>query len=131
MDDAELQRLWELCDRATPGPWCVSAHDDRDYPTMDVWYEGRNVAEDVVPDDAGFIAAARTALPALVDELARARAVLEHLSPELLRRARARVGLDCTSCTYCDDLGRCSAGARCIPADDAAALEAAAQEMER
>lgn len=53
IDDAEIKRLRELCEKATPGPW-----ED----------EGGKYG----PDEL-FIAASRTAIPALLDELVAAR----------------------------------------------------------
>jgi len=60
MTPAELQRLRALCERATPGPW---------FPRP------KEVAIPIVPNDVAFIAAAREAVPQLLDEVEHLRAV--------------------------------------------------------
>lgn len=82
MTNEERAELARLAEAATPGPWESRPHDDDDYPTYDVYAEAmwsqieRFVADDLAPADAAFIAAARTAVPALLDENAALRAVL-------------------------------------------------------
>jgi len=84
MTDDALIRLRALCDAATPGPWDESGlrsllrygrkHDGP-------WDE----CDGVIPDDtdAAFIAASRTALPALI-ELCEAYAMKDMLSEQSL-----------------------------------------------
>lgn len=62
-----LDKLRALCDAATPGPWEVDGsgiyskviHKDYGRPWL--------VSGQVYPNDGDFIAAARTALPALIE----------------------------------------------------------------
>lgn len=94
MTDEELGRLEALAAAATPGPWRVDHHVSPDleglYVGTDVPGENETIAyyqsvadsfaEDLSPDavrrlhaDLAFIAAARTAVPALVAEVRRLR----------------------------------------------------------
>ena len=57
---ADLGNLRALCEKATPGPWLVSEVPGRE----------------CLDEDSAFIAAARTALPALLAEVEEARALL-------------------------------------------------------
>lgn len=80
MKNDELQRLKKLCDAATPGPWEVS-RDDRTvaYNVEDSWgrqnWQATNrwYKNGTVEDDAAFISAARSAVPALIAEIERLR----------------------------------------------------------
>lgn len=63
--DAERQRWWELCEKATPGPWHY------DLSNMDVFTTHRETILGNIPrrdGDGKFIAKARTALPRLLEE---------------------------------------------------------------
>lgn len=108
MTKADRQRLRELADRATPGPWrelerCPNAEPDRacGVTSEQLHRSGRDrvcvFASDAYDEcshpvsraDAAFVAAARTAVPELLDELERLRAALaealrmaEHDLPE-------------------------------------------------
>ena len=83
-EPVDVQKLRELCNAAEPGPWTVVTHDGRknigvesaEVSAMDhggvvanlritIWKKGRRDAR----PSAAFIAAARTALPALLDEI--------------------------------------------------------------
>lgn len=91
MTDDELARLRELCDAATPGPW----EDGTAMCCPDMgWVDGPNGKGVVCPtyeaskrthtldaNDAAFIAAARTALPALLDLIAQLRSQTRSVTP--------------------------------------------------
>ena len=83
-EPVDVRRLRELCDKAEPGPWTVVTHDGRknigiesaEVSTTDhggvvanlritAWKQNRRDARPT----AAFIAAARTALPACLDEI--------------------------------------------------------------
>lgn len=81
LTEDELKQLRELCDAATDGPWWVS-----DDGLNDVWNGEEEFAENLIAPgcvrhgeapseriraDQDFIAAARTALPQLLDEIDR------------------------------------------------------------
>jgi hypothetical protein len=74
----DLGALRELCEKATPGPW--EARLDRYDPVIvsagSNWPHGDDEAHATayVPADAVFIAAARSAVPALLAEVERLRA---------------------------------------------------------
>jgi hypothetical protein len=75
MTDAELKRLRELCGMATPGPWFNKLEQrSENWRYIDNGHE--MVAQWMRPWEAEFIAAARTALPELLDELERQKAHL-------------------------------------------------------
>jgi hypothetical protein len=103
MTTDESKALRALCEAATPGPWAEA-----------VWY-GTNEggwaaigphhagADDECDDDASdnharaehdaaFIAAARTALPALLDELARTRAQIDEARERLAQATEFNSG---------------------------------------
>ena len=74
----DLDALTRLCEQATPGPWTY------DCPTAQLrWQDGDAIREVslqqrylvTVERDLCFIAAARTALPALIEEVERLRTV--------------------------------------------------------
>lgn len=79
MTDEELDRLQELCDRATPGPWehgtatCCADMGWVDGPkgkgVVCPVYEASKRTHTLDAADAEFIAEARTALPALIAEV--------------------------------------------------------------
>ena len=67
MTKPDLDHLERLCERATPGPWGYDGvEDDHEVTYIDSDGDECNAAESVAETDAQFIAAARTALPALV-----------------------------------------------------------------
>jgi hypothetical protein len=74
MTEQELQAIEALAAAATPGPWRAET-DYRDDTTVlyTAVHEGEGwvVAEGTLVHDAAFIAAARTAVPALVAEVRR------------------------------------------------------------
>lgn len=63
----------EVCDAATPGPWCVGADETCEQLIYNGNYsydaESRQLADADEPLDARFIAHARTALPKALDYL--------------------------------------------------------------
>ena len=68
MTDADLKRIRERCDKATPGPWeCYTenTYSGVESPKSKVVYRSSGHAH----DNMLFIAAARTDVPALVDEV--------------------------------------------------------------
>lgn len=88
MTDDDFKRLRDLASAATPGPWKFDGIDifqltdaGKGYP-LDRYEDSRDVAvgrcqtcgtrDDAIEDvDAAFIAAARSAVPALLDEIER------------------------------------------------------------
>ena len=64
MNEKRIEELRAMCDTATPGPWI------RERWSIDTVNE-RVVATANMQLDAAFIAAARTALPELLDEVER------------------------------------------------------------
>ena len=95
----DLDELERLCAAASPGPW-ICRKGDRDVTTgqysdvEDAVYDGYGIGPlDTEPDeywtwerwanDGPFIAAARTAIPALVAEIAALRAEVERLRAAL------------------------------------------------
>ena len=73
MDDDELDRLDALAQAATPGVWRVDVMFFDESPERTVEAESACVAEWVDDADAAFIAASRTAIPALIAEIRRLR----------------------------------------------------------
>jgi hypothetical protein len=82
MDSKERQRLRELCDKATPGPWEREVSQGRvGIPSgWEVYREDKGVWTDIAHtlcagdackcfEDASFIASARSAMPELLDAL--------------------------------------------------------------
>ena len=83
MDAKRIEELREMCEKATAGPWKCQAWDFTVCVTYKV--EDLDGSQHWVPqndyyiggspdDDAAFIAAARTALPELLDEVERLQA---------------------------------------------------------
>lgn len=77
ISDEDLAALEKLCAEATPGPWVrrlsayvTSEHDDRKIADTETYMRTREKQD----ANADFISAARTALPALLEEVRRARA---------------------------------------------------------
>ena len=101
---AELPALRALAEKATPGPWRQHLVDD-----TTVIDEAGNTVAQTFPDggldddvdfatdteqrehDAAFIATARTALPAALDEIERLRAENEKLREALTKIVRTEV----------------------------------------
>lgn len=75
MNDETLDAIEACANAATPGPWEHGGNDGL------VWPErvGDPVSASTEPEDADFIAAARTDVPALVAEVRRLRAEREHM----------------------------------------------------
>lgn len=90
VDPVDVARLRALCDAAAPGPWAWSetflwnVELDRS-----VLAHGEVVAWDVSNADREFIAAARTALPALLDRLSDVEALLK--APEFHWECQQRI----------------------------------------
>lgn len=85
LDDRQLEQLLALCEQATPAPWSY-AEDDSSGVWRILGPEGQRLFEEPSSDsdeDAGvfegssadyrLVAAARAALPRLIEELQRAR----------------------------------------------------------
>lgn len=93
MTEEELDHLRALCDAATPGPWedgtamCCPDMGWVDGPkgkgTICPVYEAAKRTHTLDSNDAAFIAAARTALPALIEEVKRLRGLLREAHREL------------------------------------------------
>lgn len=75
MTTEELQRLRELCDQATPGPWAARPTNAGTglFTPSDEWicWEW-----DIENHNAAFIAASREALPKLLDEVERLKKII-------------------------------------------------------
>lgn len=98
MNTEERKRLRELCDKATPGPWRKVVCNKEDGWSC-VMGEHEAVTDGVQTgemngDNADFIAAARNALPELLDEVERLRARVERLEKvrEAAEKVDARIG---------------------------------------
>lgn len=72
----DRERLRKLADAAARGPWEVDDGGGYDF-SVTQGPDGDYIACDVTPRDAEFIAAARTAVPALLDQLDQAEAELD------------------------------------------------------
>jgi hypothetical protein len=110
-EPVDVQRLRELCEKAEPGPWTVVTHDGRknigiDSAEVSAMDHGGVVANlhitawkqdkrDARPS-AAFIAAARTAIPACLDEIEDLRVLLK-AAP--LHHARWCDGDDACECS--------------------------------
>jgi len=81
ISDADRARWRELTEAATPGPWVVEEFFDEDDGTrfrgVRGWHDDGEEYLCLSDADANFVAAARTALPALLAENDRLRATLE------------------------------------------------------
>ncbi len=115
MNNQECKRLWELCDGATPGPWYATRSQVNDYNQI-VRYVHRLIGDDnpmnrggtpnlleLNPSwtrevDAAFIAAARTALPALLAERGQLRRRLHqaHVEVDIQRNEVIRLRAEVT-----------------------------------
>jgi hypothetical protein len=101
---AKIEELRALAEKATPGPWTVEvgldADDVRARPSLNCSIATAQRCEE---DDARFIAAAREALPALLDEVERlerrlgameaSHAAVLRLSEDAARTANAALSL--------------------------------------
>jgi hypothetical protein len=86
IDPKQLGEWQALSDNATPGPWTLRPdHDDADHDHVESSQgsiaqveilDGIEVSEGEDVPDAAFIAAARTAVPALIAEVLRLREML-------------------------------------------------------
>ena len=95
MTTEELKRLRELCEKATKGEWyedCGCVEDSCGMATIATCGHG-GIVIDQYRADARFIAAARTALPALLDEVERLRKALKAIADK-----QPRDGCQC--CTF-------------------------------
>lgn len=88
MTKDELQKARLLCEQATPGPWGV--YQDTPFEPVEVNSPSRDIASldtwehrpDGRESDAHFIAASRTLVPALLDEVERLRVLLREADKE-------------------------------------------------
>ena len=83
MTDAELQAIRQRCERATPGSWYHGQNVKHEHNVYGPQQEDitpafadQNYGRPMVPEDATFIAHARTDVPALLAEVERLRAAL-------------------------------------------------------
>lgn len=77
MTQDELERLEALANSATGGSWQVGdPYDGRTALLVAVYGMGMEVADTQTENDAAFIAAARSAVPALVAEVRRLRGLV-------------------------------------------------------
>jgi hypothetical protein len=90
IDDAELARLRALCEAATPGPWSKGdGKNNARWVVMGHYVPICSTELSHAPIGQGqesnveFIAASRTALPQLLDEVERLRGLLEETLPFL------------------------------------------------
>ena len=98
MTPDRIKGLRRLCDAATPGPWdnekCewVYAKVPRGRPNGEMIAQalggpsGKNLTREQCIQNAAFIAAARTAMPELLDEVSRLRGLLR-LAAEALEQS--------------------------------------------
>lgn len=91
MTNERLAELRALCERATPGPWSFEriAHDDGYFSyeynangAFVAFYERDHDSPTKAKFNSDFVSAARTALPELIEELEKARAMLKRLEWE-------------------------------------------------
>ena len=87
MTDLDVMAIRARAEKATPGPWHDNAFhgivtSGGDWNTSD----SVSVADIIRRDDGTFIAAARTDVPALCDEVEECRARIAHLEEELNRK---------------------------------------------
>lgn len=82
LSGGDVARWAALADAATPEPWLVETYDDPNGVTCRYVYAAGDygVSDELSPEDAAFIASARTAVPALCAEVERLRAALVALS---------------------------------------------------
>lgn len=92
IDDATLTRWRAVTDKATAGPWSNLSLDGE--PIESVWTDAEAIATcdtdapsfafhaSQAREDAAFIAEARTAMPALLDEMERLKREIAELQPK-------------------------------------------------
>ena len=79
MNDSELKKIKDRCDKAKSGPW-ISYIEGRDHTCGSnfIATEGDDIElTGATIEDQDFIAAARTDVPALIEEIYRLRKLLE------------------------------------------------------
>lgn len=112
MTTEEIARLRALCEKATEAPWSYYAADEATPSRADIVYSGGHptftgsfsVGEMHHPKDRAFIAAARTALPAVLDEIERLQRALERLRVLYLECAECGCELmERDEPMYCED----------------------------
>lgn len=69
MTPSERQALRELCEAATPGPWRHRVGADNDDNIWECVEDQEGLFVEDISANCRFIAAARTALPALLDRV--------------------------------------------------------------
>lgn len=89
----DVARWAALADAATPGPWWFDDKAGEVSGVPDEWGDGTDLVCEPNDESAAFIAAARTAVPALCAEVARLRAALEDVKRSLVREVAA-VGIE-------------------------------------
>lgn len=82
-------QLRALADQAARGPWTVDDGGGYDF-SVTQGADGDYIASDVTPRDAAFIAAARTAIPQLLDQLDQAEARIRAVQ-DVLDQAEASI----------------------------------------
>ena len=105
MNAERVAELRELCEKATVGHWNVSGQSSYIYGEFAIGYKiaqlslstGGCVHNPNAENDAAFIAAARTALPGLLDEVER----LRKIAIEMLDAAYNNL-----SCEYYEEVKR-------------------------
>lgn len=92
-DAARLADWRALAEAATPGPWAWRVTEDRHWAEVTPPPDDRDgpVARSLADDDAAFIAAARDAVPALLDEVERLRAERDRAVRDALDEAARRI----------------------------------------
>ncbi len=100
MNRKEREESRRICEAATPGPWERDVIIVRSLSVP----EGITIADYMRPQDAAFIAHARTALPAALDEI-------DRLERELAVRDREAMDRAVTIATGCHDYGGGHSGA--------------------
>ena len=105
MTTQEIDALEKLCDGATPGPWkatgpCSTEFDKVEGPGFS------DIAYDITGEgNAQFIAASRTALPALISEVRRLTERCEAAEKDITSLAAGEYGI-CDMCELCGDSKR-------------------------
>ena len=84
ISELHLTEWYRLCEEATPGPWSFDKDDER--RRIMTWHDafyGENILDGMVNGDAAFIAAAREAMPMLLDEVRKLEAENRSLKERL------------------------------------------------
>ncbi len=90
MTDAELDAIRARAEAATPGPWGITADSKPNDFDIAGPEPGDTRGMFWREEDAGFVAHARTDVPALLDEVKRLRALLKAPMTDAERAARGR-----------------------------------------